>query len=290
MTLGHSRGSRSSMLDSRTRGAAVPCAPAVGSPTSSRSTFAWVEGSRPPAPTPMLRTVIAGWAPYDVAWLVSRAAPVGVHSSRSPGPAYDGTPRSSSATAGGGTGISPCAPCTRPEPTATVDTTSSSRPRCSSPAHTPTTSAIASRAPTSWKCTSAGDVPWTAASATASRSKAARARSCTASGRPDDASSASTSRQLRWVLLSATSTCTRVAAKPLRDTVSGVSATCSGATAATASASTSSGTPAPTRAPSSMSPLAPEEASTQPITSRPAGRRCGRPERRTRRRRTRCRC
>ena len=32
----------------------------------------------------------------------------------SPGPAYDGTPRSSSATAGGGTGITPCAPRTVP--------------------------------------------------------------------------------------------------------------------------------------------------------------------------------
>ena len=55
-----------------------------------------------------------------------------------------------------------------------------------------------------------------------------------------------------------------------------------------------SGTPAPTRAPSSMSPLAPEDASTQPITpsSRDGrgARRCGPPGPRRPRRRTRCRC
>ena len=39
-----------------------------------------------------------------VALATSSAAPVGVHSSRSTGPPYDGTPRSSSATAGAGTG------------------------------------------------------------------------------------------------------------------------------------------------------------------------------------------
>ena len=43
--------------------------------------------------------------------------------------------------------------------------------RWTKPAQTPTMSAIASRAPTSWKCTSSGVVPWTAASATARRSR-----------------------------------------------------------------------------------------------------------------------
>ena len=134
-------------------------------------------GSRPPAPTPTSATTIAGCGPKPVALAVSSAAPVGVHSSIAGavgGPAYDGAPRSSCATAGGGTGIEPCAPRTVPEPTATGETTRVSRRRCSSPAATPTTSAIASSAPTSWKCTSSGVVPCTAASATASRSKVAR--------------------------------------------------------------------------------------------------------------------
>ena len=47
------------------------------------------------------------------------------------------------------------------------------------------------------------------------------------------------------------------------------SCTSPSATFSTASAITPSGTPASTRAPSSMSPLAPEEASTQPITAGP---------------------
>ena len=101
------------------------------------------------------------------------------------------------------------------------------------------------------------------------------------------------SRQVRWCTESATSTWQRVAAKPLRVTCSTRSATGSGATASTAAWSTSTGTPAPSSAPSSMSPLAPEEASTQIVTrgvraSRRGVR--GPPGRRTRRRRTRCRC
>ena len=46
----------------------------------------------------------AGWGPYDVASVVSSAAPVGVHSSPSTLPGRQGTPRSSSAVAGAGTG------------------------------------------------------------------------------------------------------------------------------------------------------------------------------------------
>ena len=75
--------------------------------------------------------------------------------------------------------------------------------------------------------------------------------------------SASMSRQVRWCTESATSTWQRVAASPLRVTCSTRSLTGSGAIASTARCSTSTGTPAPTRAPSSMSPLAPAEASTQ---------------------------
>ena len=52
-------------------------------------------GSRPPAPTPIELVVMAGCGPHAVARVVSRAAPVGVHSSMAgavSGPAYDGAP------------------------------------------------------------------------------------------------------------------------------------------------------------------------------------------------------
>ena len=73
------------------------------------------------------------------------------------------------------------------------------------------------------------------------------------------------SRQDRCCTESATSTCTRVAAKPLRVTASTRSATGSGETASTAAWMVSTGTPAPTSAPSSMSPLAPDDASTHRV-------------------------
>ena len=71
---------------------------------------------------------------------------------------------------------------------------------------------------------------------------------------------------------SATSTWHRVAAKPPRDTVSTRRVTGSGLTASTASCSTWSGTPAPSSAPSSMSPLAPDDASTHTTLRRSSGR------------------
>ncbi len=285
------------MLDSMSSGARSG---AGAVPVRMRSTLAWVSGSRPPAPIPISATAIAGCGPHASASVVSRAAPVGVHDSALPGPARDGTPRSSSATAGGGTGMVPCAPRTVPEPTATGETVTGP-PTCSAsqakPAQTPTTSAIASSAPTSWKATSRGSAPCTRASATASRSKVRVARSRTSSSSSARWSRARMSRQLRWCCESAISTWQRVAAKPLRVTASGARATGSGATASTARPSTSRGTPAPRRAPSSMSPLAPADASTQtlmraprsgrPWRAHPRGGRCGR---RRRRRRTRCRC
>ena len=162
ITSGHSRGSRSSTLVSRTSRSSTPSPlGATVAPTNSRSTLAWPSGSRPPAPTPTARVVIGGCGPYDVASVVSSAAPVGVQSSVAGapgGPAYDGTPVSSAATAGGGTGRVPCALLTVPEPTAIGVTTTSVAPRWTKPAQTPTTSAIASRAPTSWKCTSSGSL------------------------------------------------------------------------------------------------------------------------------------
>ena len=135
--------------------------------------------------------------------------------------------------------------------------------RYRNPAHTPTTSAMASRAPTSWKDTSSGSLPWTVASATASRSKTRMASPRTSSERSVDCSSARMSRQDRCSAESSIRTPHRTAAKPLRWTVTGASETGSGATASTAVWSTSSGTPASTSAPRSMSPLAPAEASIQ---------------------------
>ena len=74
---------------------------------------------------------------------------------------------------------------------------SRSRPRCSNPATTPTTSASASRAPTSWKCTSSGGTRCTRPSATASRSNTASAPSRTGVGRSASSRSARTSAQVR---------------------------------------------------------------------------------------------
>ena len=98
--------------------------------------------------------------------------------------------------------------------------------------------------------------------------------------------------QVRCVAESATCTWQRVAAKPFRETASdGQRRPAPVRRRSTARETTSNGTPASSSAPSSMSPLAPEDASTQPITSRPReGVRCARPGPRRRRRRSRCRC
>ena len=243
----------------------------------------------------MRETAIDGWAPHSSASVVSSAAPVGVQSSRSIGPPELGTPRRSSTTAGGGTGRRPCSVSTVPPPTDTRETTTVAGARWTKPAQTPTTSAIASRAPTSWKCTSSGDIPCTRPSASASRAKTSWARERTSSCSRASLSSRSTSRQVRRTAVSATSTWQRVAAKPPRRTPSALSLTSPGATFSTASASSPMGTPALTSAPSSMSPLAPEEASIQTVGrdllshGRLPGR-CGRPGRRRRPRRSRCRC
>ncbi len=293
-TSGHSRGSRSSTLVSSTQAPdsaveEVEEEGDVAAPTSSRVTLACVAGSRPPAPTPTALTVIGGCGPYDDASPVRSAAPVGVQDSWLPGPARDGTPRSSSATAGTGTGRLPWVPWTRPEPTATGETTTEESPRWANPAQTPTTSAIASRAPTSWKCTCSTGIPCAVASAEASRPKTWTAIDRTAAGSGAASRSARSSGQPRRVLESGTSTWQRVAASPPRRSWDTESRTGSGLTAETASERSASGTPAPSRAPSSMSPEAPAVASTQPITT-PRGATGGRPSRRRRLRRTRCRC
>ena len=114
--------------------------------------------------------------------------PVGVASSPSP-PARTCQPRASSRTAGGGTGRSPCAARTRPDPTATGLAVTRPTPRSASAAHTPTMSAIASHDPTSWNATSSGGMPCTRPSASASRAKTASAGSWIVMGRSADSSS-----------------------------------------------------------------------------------------------------
>ena len=298
MTAGQTRGSRSSMLVSMSSGGAV--GGRGGAPTKSRSTLAWPSGSRPPAPTPIASTVIAGCGPQRVG---ERGQQRGAGRActapwrRAAGRRSDGTPRSSSATAGGGTGSVPWAPRTEPEPTATGrdrDDADVGRPsQCTKPAQTPTTSAIASSAPTSWKATSSGSVPWTAASATASRSKA---RSGEVADRPrrgrPRSSRARMSRQVRWCSESATSTWQRVAAKPLRVTCSTRSATGSGATASTAALQhVERDAGAEQRAEQHVAAGAGGGVDPDGHRGRPAGRGSpARPGRRTRRRRSRCRC
>ena len=121
-------------------GPRCPCAGGRLGPTSSRSTFAWVEGSRPPAPTPMLPPrSIAGWAPYDrgVA-VVRRAAQLGACASARP-------PRRTTAPPAAARRRRAVAPASRrarpgpgPEPTATAETTpTSSSPRWDKPSADP---------------------------------------------------------------------------------------------------------------------------------------------------------
>ena len=191
-------------------------------------------------------------------------------------------------------GTSPCATRARPEPTATSPAVTVVTPRSCSAAHTPTTSAIESRAPTSWKCTSCAGMPCTWPSASASREKTAVARSRTGSGM---VAASSISLMVRQVRCGGSSTSTRtstlVARSPARLTVVRVNSTESGITASTTRRTTSRSAPASISAPSSMSPATPAEASIQacspvPLTRRPAsGRRSARPDDR---RRNRCRC
>src|SRR5207245_1436007 len=64
-----------------------------------------------------------------------------------------GQPRSSSAVPGAGTGIRPCGPSTKPEPTGSADACTAVASSIVRPSAAPAISTIASTAPTSWKCT-----------------------------------------------------------------------------------------------------------------------------------------
>ena len=140
MTSGHTRGSRSSTLVSSTSRSSAPSPARRRRRAASRPAGA-ARWRGPPGPDRRRRrrrreVTIGGCGPQPVASVVRSAAPVGVHSSIAgapSGPAYDGTPTSSCATAGGGTGSVPWAPRTDPEPTATGLTTTSSGPRCDDP-------------------------------------------------------------------------------------------------------------------------------------------------------------
>jgi hypothetical protein len=105
--------------------------------------------------------------------VTASAAPVGVVRSPSSAVKSTGTPSSSRAVAGAGTGSVPWALSTVPEPTTIGATWIASTPSRWKPRHAPAMSTIASAAPTSWKCTFSTGSPWTAASASASRVKTA---------------------------------------------------------------------------------------------------------------------
>ena len=85
--------------------------------------------------------------------VVMSAAPVGVTSSASMSGISTGTPRSSTAVAGAGTGIMPCSERTTPRPSRSGEEYTSAIDSDRSPSSVPTMSTRASAAPTSWKCT-----------------------------------------------------------------------------------------------------------------------------------------
>ena len=120
-------------------------------PMSSLNMLGCSMKSRVPAPWPMRSIVIAGLAVYELTTAVRIAAPVGVVSSAFTTELASGTPLSSSAVPGVGTGMMPCAHFTVPLPAATGELVNDSTPSRSRPTAAPTMSAMLSRAPTSWK-------------------------------------------------------------------------------------------------------------------------------------------
>ena len=205
---GHSRGSRSSTLVSITvitsasgpsgrRGS--PPGLSLAAPITSRQTFARSGGSALPAPTPIAVTVIGGRGPNEPASCRAKATPVGVACSRPMRPPAALAPesRSSSSTAGTGTGREPWAVSTEPPPRLISPQTTAVTPRAAKPTRVPTTSAMLSSAPTSWKCTSSAGTACTRASARAKRRKTAAALSPTAPGKSARSSSSMISRRCR---------------------------------------------------------------------------------------------
>ncbi len=239
----------------------------AGSPTIRRATLGMPGISRLPAPCPIAEGTIDGMGPNEVTQVRTSAAPVGVVASPVAAPASTGMPVTRSAVAGAGTGRVPCAVRTVPLPRATGPQTRLESPRSSKAAHAPTTSAIESMAPTSWKCTSPGVVPCTSASAAASNSKVARVREATVSVRPADSSSSRMSRHVRGWGRVPVETCTERAATPPRFTVS-KSMRIESSSERTAPFTTSRDAPAPTSAARNLSPEIPLVQSRYPITFR----------------------
>lgn len=266
---GHNRGSRSSTLVSITvisSGRGSSAGLSSGLPITRRQTFARSGGSALPAPTPIAVTVIAGTGPNARPSATATATPVGVACSRAPWPPAAMAPesRSSSSTAGTGTGSVPWAVCAVPPPSVIGPQAISVTPSAAKPATVPTMSAMLSRAPTSWKCTSSTGTPCTRPSARANRQKTAMACSATPAG--SSARSRSPRISLRWRagLSGADVTIAWVARKPARRTSwLAIEIRWGRPNASTALWITDSGAPASKQAPSSMSPLMPPLASIQ---------------------------
>ena len=131
----------------------------------SRSTLACPSGSRPPAPTPIAVDGHRRLRAPRVARVVSSAAPVGVQSSiadRRPGVRRDAAQQLGDRGRRHRQVAVRAADVARADGDGGDSTTLARAPRWTKPAQTPTMSAIASSAPTSWKWTSSGSLPWTA--------------------------------------------------------------------------------------------------------------------------------
>ena len=130
----------------------------------------------------VVRMVMAGHGPKSAFRALSSAAAVGVTVSPLPAKAQTGTPSSRRSTAGAGTAIRPWAHCTKPSASGSGPQTRRSASRSTNRRQTRQVSRMLSSAPTSWKATLSGAIPWTAPSASASRRKARTAVSFALSG------------------------------------------------------------------------------------------------------------
>ena len=145
--------SSSGVISSRLQASSIISSPSFAvSPINALTTFAHSKFFLP-VPQPAFSIFIVGMATNSDTKYLSSAAPVGVHSSDFICLEYIGTPRRISSVAGAGTFTSD----------ASIRSGASS---CMS-VHTLSTSASASRDPTSWKCTFSIGCPWTRLSASA---------------------------------------------------------------------------------------------------------------------------
>ena len=285
ITSGHSRGSRSSTLVSSSSGATggrgrEPSGSSLARPAAAARWRGPRGRGRRRRRRSRRRSSPAAGRSRGAAWSAARRRSA-CTARASTGPAYDGTPRSSSATAGGGTGrraVRAARPCR--EPTATGRDHDRGRARGGRSRRRPRRRRRSRRARRPRGSARRRRV--VAVHRGPRRRRAARRRVARASRtslvqrgareqRPDVAPGAVRRRSRR------PRRGTRVAAKPLRRhrprrrgvTGSGRDRVDRRAAARRA------GTPAPTRAPSSMSPLAPEEASTQTDHGLSRSSRCG---------------